>query len=68
MEICSDRRHDEVAYAVKYCPVCTALDDMDEVQKELNNMRVERDYAIAQRDDARQERDDLFNQAAETTR
>ena len=43
MEICSDRRHDEVAYESRHCPVCTALDALDEVQEELNKVRKEAD-------------------------
>lgn len=38
MKIC-DEAHDEIVFDNKYCPLCEALDNVKELEKEVGNLQ-----------------------------
>lgn len=38
MEVCNSKRHDIVVYDDGYCPVCSALDDLEESQAQVSTL------------------------------
>jgi hypothetical protein len=41
METCNNRRHEQIVYEGGACPLCEAIDQIEELKKEKENLQYE---------------------------
>lgn len=38
MEICNSRKHDEIVYDGRYCPLCEKIEELEEANAKLSSL------------------------------